>query len=777
MSVVIVSYNSAEYILETLDSIFAQTYTNIELIVSDDASTDQTVALAEEWIQAHASRFVNVQLIKSEHNTGIAPNCNRGLRRCKGEYIKLLAADDLLRVNCVEDMLQGIVAQQGDIAFCYEYVFYPKDYGKLGSQAEQQLEVRPHAIGIYKCAPLSMYKRILAANQFPAPTAFYKRDCIVSLDYFDERYPYTEDYPFWIKALQNNAKIVFVETYGVYYRKTESSISWRDSPILSDSQRKFQDCLRSFIMEVRNPEMKRLGIVPVTPKQTSFKDTLSPWGQKVFNWNQALFDLKCPLIIRFWIMLLAPQIIIKKLFHKIEPVFQLQTWKRKIDALLNKIRAKCYLKKRTPFNMFLLKLIKMYDFRYCVPMADDPESNSHWFAQYWLTEKHERAYKKYIQKKTSGAKRILFAVHLPSAFSAIESIYLAAIENDALDVTLLLLPGRQPGMDNRLSYIEGLIEYMEEKKYPYVLGYENGMWHDPFEFFPDCIMYQTPYFTQRHPAYNFKFSKVCPKIIYTPYGPWVMDRSVKDFIDTGIDKPYFNDLWRFFCDKLTYELLDYASPEYLPISIESGSPKVDFHRLNIISGEYCWKEGKDRYKIIWMPRWGVMRGRSSFPDYYQYFLDEIIPRKDVSFVMRPHPLLFKDIRRSKYYSPRKIEEIKSAFELPDNTCIDYSEDYREGIVSCDFIVADFSSVMYEFLPTGKPIIYTKKDNTMVDPRIMKACYVVSNLEELRQAMDMLLQGEDPLYIVRKNVIKELNYFPHEATSNGHFIAQYLAENL
>lgn len=66
VSVSIITYNSSSTILETLDSIYSQSYQNIELIVSDDCSTDNTVEICKKWIDEHKDRFVRVELLTVE---------------------------------------------------------------------------------------------------------------------------------------------------------------------------------------------------------------------------------------------------------------------------------------------------------------------------------------------------------------------------------------------------------------------------------------------------------------------------------------------------------------------------------------------------------------------------------------------------------------------------------------------------------------------------------------------------------------------------------------
>ena len=108
VSVVVVTYNSSNTILGTLDSILSQTYQNLELIVSDDCSTDETVRIVKSWLGELKERFVSTNLITTRTNTGTAGNLNRGYSRTKGEWIKSIEGDDQLINTCIESNVNYI---------------------------------------------------------------------------------------------------------------------------------------------------------------------------------------------------------------------------------------------------------------------------------------------------------------------------------------------------------------------------------------------------------------------------------------------------------------------------------------------------------------------------------------------------------------------------------------------------------------------------------------------------------------------------------------------
>ena len=223
VSIAVIAYNSAEYILETLESIKAQTYDNIELVVSDDCSTDGTVELCRKWIDDHLSRFAAVHLLESPTNTGQSGNYNRAFDACTGEWIKEIDGDDKLLPNCVSDFIEytqkfaeakyvfGKMIPFGSEVTCND--FYNEAYAFFGLSPEEQL----HEL-IYK------------GNSVPSPTSFYNRAYIIQKGFRnDERIPLLEDYPKWIKLLQLGVRFCFMDKEVVAYR-VNSGISTQRRP-------------------------------------------------------------------------------------------------------------------------------------------------------------------------------------------------------------------------------------------------------------------------------------------------------------------------------------------------------------------------------------------------------------------------------------------------------------------------------------------------------------------------------------------------------------------
>ena len=125
VSINVIAYNAQDYILETLDSIKSQTYQQIELIISDDASCDDTVKICQDWLQENKNRFIRTKLLTSNYNSGVAANCQRALNESQGDYRKGIGSDDILFPDAIEKYVAFVMAKpEVEIVFANEIRFW-----------------------------------------------------------------------------------------------------------------------------------------------------------------------------------------------------------------------------------------------------------------------------------------------------------------------------------------------------------------------------------------------------------------------------------------------------------------------------------------------------------------------------------------------------------------------------------------------------------------------------------------------------------------------------
>lgn len=223
VSVPVITYNSSKTVVETLDSIYNQTYPKLELIVSDDCSTDDTVEICREWIEAHKERFVRTELLTVEKNAGVSANMNRAEASCQGEWVKPIAGDDILMSDCIETNVD-YVHKHSDVNYVFAKV------KAFGGEEDRRKEIEGQFL--YEFFNWTIEKQYdfltLERNCIPTATSFYNRNSIIKLGVKnDERIPLLDDWPRWVNLLKKGVRFCFIDKVTVNYRVSENAISTR----------------------------------------------------------------------------------------------------------------------------------------------------------------------------------------------------------------------------------------------------------------------------------------------------------------------------------------------------------------------------------------------------------------------------------------------------------------------------------------------------------------------------------------------------------------------
>jgi glycosyltransferase involved in cell wall biosynthesis len=215
VSIIVITYNSSKFVLETLESAKAQTYMNIELIISDDCSTDNTVEIIRKWIDENKDRFARTEIITTTMNTGISANCNRGLSNAYGEWVKLIAGDDVLMSNCIKDNVI-FIKDKHEISFVFSDGYRIDNIGRI----LRKIGPPPEKMNLdWK----GQFRFILKEMFVPPVSSFIRNSTLKDLGGFCEKTPFIEDHSLYINALRNGNKLYYLPHCTVLYRKHENS--------------------------------------------------------------------------------------------------------------------------------------------------------------------------------------------------------------------------------------------------------------------------------------------------------------------------------------------------------------------------------------------------------------------------------------------------------------------------------------------------------------------------------------------------------------------------
>ena len=218
VSMILPCYNHEAYLADCLNSLCAQTYPNMELLITDDCSRDGSYDLLQRWQTRLEQRFERVVIRKNPENQGVVKTLNGMLTECRGEYIKVLATDDMLLPEAIEEYVAFAQAEDCDVVFSNAYRFDAGLHWPL--ETPEKLEK------VYARQPQwgeNLTGALLSHNFICAPAGFMPRRTIEKYGLYDPAY-IMEDYEYWLRVSVSGT-IRYLDKCLVFYRSSPNSMS------------------------------------------------------------------------------------------------------------------------------------------------------------------------------------------------------------------------------------------------------------------------------------------------------------------------------------------------------------------------------------------------------------------------------------------------------------------------------------------------------------------------------------------------------------------------
>lgn len=226
VSVLIPAYNHVPYIRSCLDSILADGYPNLEVIVLDDGSADETYRLADEWLGIYGRRLSHYHLMRQD-NRGVAKTINTLLRTFKGEYFVLLASDDMLLGGGIQVRLDTLKGEPNASAVFGDAIGIDKAGNEIFSSV---LADEFHAdLSTLLNRRTRAYELILNWC-IPGPVYLAKREVLQKFGYYDETFR-IEDRDYYLKLIASDALAFTSSKVAAYRLHGESSTGTREKQI------------------------------------------------------------------------------------------------------------------------------------------------------------------------------------------------------------------------------------------------------------------------------------------------------------------------------------------------------------------------------------------------------------------------------------------------------------------------------------------------------------------------------------------------------------------
>ncbi|MDB5446430.1 MAG: adhesin [Phenylobacterium sp.] len=223
VTVVIPLHNYAGYIVEALESVRNQTVGDVDLIVVNDASTDNSEAVAQEWLEAHAERFNRVLLIRNLNNAGLGFTRNVAFANAETPYVLPLDADNRLRPHCIQQTLHAI--ERSAAAFAYPRI---RHFGESDAEIGKQ----------------SWSAARFTNGNYVDAMALVRRSAWAEAGGYDHvRYGW-EDFDFWCRLVERGMFGVQVPEYVADYRVHGASMLRTETELVRNKLRLIEDIER-----------------------------------------------------------------------------------------------------------------------------------------------------------------------------------------------------------------------------------------------------------------------------------------------------------------------------------------------------------------------------------------------------------------------------------------------------------------------------------------------------------------------------------------------------
>ncbi len=268
ITVVMPVYNGEKYLNTAINSILNQTFTNFELIIIDDASTDKSVEIINSY------QDQRIRLIKNNVNLGSPTSRNKGLQQSSGEYIALLDCDDYAYPSRLAEQFEFMENNPG-FGMIGAWVEIMDENGDLTGTVWEYLE--PHE---------KIPCRLLFQNYFAQSSMFLRRSALYAVEsngeFYKRDYPCAQDYDLWVR-ISRKFKVWNLQKVLIKYRVHSNCTSL-----------KYADLLEKLVCKIVTYQINDLGIQPKSKELALHRqigtydlkeiDTSIEYMKEIANW-------------------------------------------------------------------------------------------------------------------------------------------------------------------------------------------------------------------------------------------------------------------------------------------------------------------------------------------------------------------------------------------------------------------------------------------------------------------------------------------------------------
>jgi CMP-N-acetylneuraminic acid synthetase len=318
VTVYVLNYNYSKYIYEAISSVLNQTYENIEIILIDDGSTDNSVDIINEFI----NKYPRIKVIQQK-NKGLVKSINTAIRIAKGEYVIRLDADDYFAPEAIEKLVKKITYHK-NCALVFSDFYLINEDGTFKQR--------------YERLDFDKEVKILDSPAHGACTLF-RLKVLKEFGGYSEEYDMQDGYYIWLKIIKKY-KVTNLNEPLFYYRQHHTSLSKNTKKLLETRMRIKHDV----IAEMNPTKMSILAVIPISSYTFNNKLALLNLGEYSVIQNKIQELCKSENIDKI-IVLTSEKAVTKHVLHNFKDNSKITVFSRKqIDEAPNVSLVDSYLK-------------------------------------------------------------------------------------------------------------------------------------------------------------------------------------------------------------------------------------------------------------------------------------------------------------------------------------------------------------------------------------------------------------------------------------------------
>jgi len=214
VSAIVLCYNHARFVVECLESVKAQNYPNLELIVNDDASRDDSASVIRAWL---AQNTIPHRFLRQETNQGLCRSANQALSHARGKYISGIAADDVWLPGKLQTQVELLERLPEKVGVVYSDALQMDESGNtlpaMFIESHRRFESLPQG---------NIAEVLWEGNFIPAMTTLVRKACFDRVGGYDESL-FFEDWDMWLR-IAHHYDFVYSETVSAKYRHVATSM-------------------------------------------------------------------------------------------------------------------------------------------------------------------------------------------------------------------------------------------------------------------------------------------------------------------------------------------------------------------------------------------------------------------------------------------------------------------------------------------------------------------------------------------------------------------------